>query len=331
MWPFSSRCQSKARLIGKTVVITGGNTGIGKETARDLYRRGARVILACRNLEKANEAAEDVRKNPPSRPDLEQFKGAPGESVVCTLTLASLASVRECAKKLNASEPRIHLLINNAGVMMCPKEKTEDGYEMQLQSNHLGHFLLTLLLLPRIKAAASEGARIINVSSMAHISGRMNFDDLNLEKSYSPMIAYQQSKLANVLFTTELARKLKDARIEGITTYSLHPGVVSTELGRHLDKSMFPGARLFFTVFKPFIKTPELGAQTSIHCAVDETAAQETGLYYKECRVSSPASQANSKEDAERLWWESLKLVGLPQKENLAELLEVISSEILLA
>ncbi|OXU23355.1 hypothetical protein TSAR_014986 [Trichomalopsis sarcophagae] len=328
MWPFSSRCQSKARLIGKTVVITGANTGIGKETARDLYRRGARVILACRNLEKANQAAEDVRKNPPSRAELEQFMGEPGELVVCKLNLASLASVRECAKKLNASEPRIHLLINNAGVMMCPKEMTEDGYELQLQSNHLGHFLLTLLLLPKIKSSA-PGARIINLSSMAHISGRVHFDDLNLEKSYTPLVAYQQSKLANVLFTAELARKLKDAGIEGITTYSLHPGVISTELGRHLDKSMFPGARLFFTVFKPFIKTPELGAQTSIHCAVDETAAHETGLYYKECRVSSPASQANSKEDAERLWSESLKLVGLPQKENLAELLEVISSEIL--
>lgn len=326
MWPFSSSCQSKVRLIGKTVVITGANTGIGKETARDLYRRGARVILACRNLEKANEAVKELQKIPPSKPEREQFKGEPGELVVYKLNLASLASVRECAKKLNRNESQIHLLINNAGVMMCPFEKTEDGYEMQLQSNHLGHFLLTLLLLPKIRS--STPARIVNVSSMAHIGGQMHFDDLNLEKSYTALKAYEQSKLANILFTKELVRKFKAAGIEGITTYTLHPGVIATELGRHMDKSIFPGASLFFTIFKPFIKTPELGAQTSIHCALDENAAHETGLYYKECRVSCPASQVNNEKDAARLWMESLKLVGLPQKENLAELLEAIAGEV---
>ncbi|XP_058801301.1 retinol dehydrogenase 11-like [Phymastichus coffea] len=328
MWFFSSTCKSKARLIGKTVVITGANTGIGKETARDLYRRGARVILACRNLDKANEAAEEIKKVPPSRPEREQFQGEPGEVVVCKLNLASLASVRECAKELANSESQIHLLINNAGVMMCPQEKTEDGYEMQFQSNHLGHFLLTLLLLPKIKASA-PGCRIINVSSLAHNRGRMHFDDLNFDKGYVPLAVYEQSKLANILFTKELTRKLKEAEIQGITTYSLHPGVISSDLGRHLNKTAFPGARTALSLIKFFIKTPELGAQTSVHCATDEAAAGETGLYYKECAVATPGSHAENKEDAARLWTESLKMVGLPAKENLAELLTAIETEIL--
>ncbi|KAJ8669899.1 hypothetical protein QAD02_001158 [Eretmocerus hayati] len=328
MWPFSASCRSKARLVGKTVVITGANTGIGKETAKDLYRRGARVILACRNVEKANEAAEEVKNVPPSKPDREAFQGEPGEVLVCKLDLCSLASVRECARHLLTSEPRIHLLINNAGVMMSPKEKTEDGYELQFQSNHLGHFLLTLLLLPKIKES-TPGCRIINVSSMAHIGGRIWFDDINLEKSYAPIKAYQQSKLANILFTKELARKLKESNIEGITTYCLHPGVIATELGRHLDKSLFPGARLGFRMIRFFIKTPELGAQTTIHCAVDEAAGNETGLYYRECKASSPSSSAENVEVAGKLWTESLKLVGLPVQENLATLLETIQRDII--
>lgn len=327
MWPFSSRCQSKARLIGKTIVITGSNTGIGKETARDLYRRGARVILACRNIEKAKAAVEELKNVPPSIPEREQFQGNPGELVVCKLNLCSFASVRECAQMLNATESKIHVLINNAGVMMSPYERTEDGHELQLQSNHLGHFLLTLLLLPKIKSSA-PGCRIINLSSIAHKRGQMHFDDLDLEKSYTPLKAYEQSKLANILFTKELVRKLEEAGIEGITCYSLHPGLISTELGRHLDKSVFRGFRFMVGMLKPFIKTPELGAQTTIHCVVDEAAGKETGLYYKECGVTVPAPQVENKKDAEKLWMESLKMVGLPPQEKLADLLKTISQEV---
>ncbi|XP_033207812.1 retinol dehydrogenase 11-like [Belonocnema kinseyi] len=316
MWPFSRSCQSKARLAGKTVVITGANTGIGKETARDLYRRGARVILACRDIAKANAAAEEVKSALPSKPNREQFKGEPGEVAVCKLNLSNLASVRECANKLIDSEPNIHILINNAGVMMCPYGKTDDGYEMQFQTNHLGHFLLTLLLLPKIKNSA-PGCRIINVSSTAHILGQMHWEDLNSEKSYNSVKAYGQSKLANVLFTKELSRRLKEANIEGINVYSLHPGVVSTELGRHLDSSLFRGARTIFSVIiGTFIKNPEQGAQTSIHCAVDEKAGKETGLYYKECAVTTPASKARNEKDAIKLWEESAKLVNLTAQEN---------------
>ncbi|XP_011500080.1 PREDICTED: retinol dehydrogenase 11-like [Ceratosolen solmsi marchali] len=325
MWPFSSSCQSKVRMVGKTVIITGANTGIGKETARDLYRRGARVILACRNIEKANAAIEELKNVPPSNSQREQFKGKPGELAVYKLDLCSFASVRKCAALLSSTEDQIHVLINNAGVMMCPQQKTEDGYELQFQSNHLGHFLFTLLLLPKIKASA-PGCRIINVSSIAHTSGRMHFDDLNLDNSYTAFKAYVQSKLANVLFTKELTRKLKDSGIEGLTTYTLHPGVISTELGRHIGKS-FIGAKFMLRIAKLFIKTPELGAQTTIHCAVDEAAGNDTGLYYKECAVASPSSYAENLADAEKLWDESLKMVQLPLKTNLSELLKAISEQ----
>ncbi|XP_044001954.1 retinol dehydrogenase 11-like isoform X1 [Aphidius gifuensis] len=327
MWPFSRICQSKKRLVGKTVVITGANTGIGKETARDLYRRGARVILACRDIVKANQAVEDIKIKPPSKPDREQFNGEPGELVICKLNLASLASVRECAKTINETESNINILINNAGVMMCPFLKTEDGYEMQLQTNHLGHFLFTLLLLPKIQK--STPARIINVSSLAHstLGGDIHFDDINLEKSYSPLKSYGQSKLANILFTKELANRLKAANIEGITTYSLHPGVIATELGRHLDSAFIPGARFVWSyIASPFIKTPELGAQTTIHCATDEAAGNETGLYYKECGVTTPSAKARDPERAKKFWDLSLKMTGLEQKENIKELLETINN-----
>ncbi|XP_024941452.1 retinol dehydrogenase 11 isoform X2 [Cephus cinctus] len=281
MWPFSTQCQSKVRLVGKTVIITGGNTGIGKETAKDLYRRGARVILACRDLQKGNEAAEEVKNKLPSKPQREQFQGEPGEVQVCRLDLTSLASVRECAQNLHTTETAVHILINNAGIMMCPFAKTEDGFESQLQTNHLGHFLFTLLLLPKIRTSG-PGCRIVNVSSLAHIHGDIHFDDLNLEKSYSPIKAYAQSKLANVLFTKELDKRLKDAKIDNITTYSLHPGVISTELSRHLDSSFFRGSRSLFSFFwGPFMKTPEQGAQTTIYCAVAEECSKESGLYYR--------------------------------------------------
>ncbi|XP_014209845.1 retinol dehydrogenase 11-like [Copidosoma floridanum] len=329
MWPFSNTCQSRARLVGRTVIITGANTGIGKETARDLYWRGARVILACRNLEKAKEAVEELKNIPTSsNQDREEFRGQPGELAVCKLNLSSLASVRECAKRLSTSEPRIHLLINNAGVMACPKEKTEDGYELQLQSNHLGHFLLTLLLLPKITESV-PGCRIVNVSSMAHAMGKIHFNDLMLDESYSPLKAYQQSKLANILFTKELARKLKEAGIDGVNTYTLHPGVIATELGRHLDRAFFPGLRLMMKLWRPFIKTPVLGAQTTIHCAVDDNAKNETGLYYRECRATSPSMQAMNMDDAAKLWMESLRLVGLPEVEKLDDLLESISNKVI--
>ncbi|KAF2884585.1 hypothetical protein ILUMI_21588 [Ignelater luminosus] len=304
-------CTSTARLDGKTAIVTGSNTGIGKITVKDFYKRGGRVFMACRNVEKAEEAAEDIKKECEGLQNL-------GTIVVIKLDLSSLKSIRECAEHLLETEQHIDILVNNAGVMFCPESRTEDGFEMQIGTNHLGHFLFTLLLLPRIIKSAP--ARIVNVSSVGHslLRGPMNLDDLNWEKrSYSATQAYFQSKLANVLFTKELARRLQEANIDGVTIYSLHPGAVDTELQRHADDTFFRGMSCLSNIFlKPFFKTPEQGAQTTIYCAVDENASKETGLYYAECKVKEPSSKAKNVEDARKLWDLSLKMVGLPEDYN---------------
>lgn len=324
----SKSTKSKARLDGKTVVITGANTGIGKETARDLYRRGARVILACRDLTKADAAAQDIKSIPPSKPNREQFVGEPGEVVVCKLDLTSLASVRECAKHISTTESAVHILINNAGIMMCPKGVTEDGFETQFGTNHLAHFLFTLLLLPKMIQSQKNSdfcCRIINVSSTAHSfpGADINFDDLMMEKSYTPLSAYNQSKLANVLFTRELARRLKEANITGVNTYSLHPGVIKTEVTRH-----FGAAKMLYGMLGPFIKNAEQGAQTTLHCALDDGAAKETGLYYRDCAVLTPSTAARDDVKAAKLWDVSVELVGLPTN-NLTMIIDEISKEYL--
>ncbi|XP_060537313.1 retinol dehydrogenase 11-like isoform X1 [Cylas formicarius] len=306
---FNAMCTSVARLDGKTAVITGCNTGIGKVTVQDFFERGARVIMACRNREKATQAAEEIKQATASKSNL-------GEIIVEELDLMSLKSVRSCAEKILAREKRIDLLINNAGVMTCPYGKTEDGFEIQFGTNHLGHFLLTLLLLPRI--CQSTPARIVNVSSVAHERGTMNFDDLNWEKTkYNPIKAYGQSKLANILFTKELDRRLKEAGVSGVNVYSLHPGVINTELSRHVGDTFGKAMGwIYDNVIGCFIKSAVEGAQTTIYCAVDEKCARESGLYYAECAVKTPKKNALNMDDASKLWDESLKLVDLPLDYN---------------
>ena len=210
-------CHSKARLTGKTVIITGANTGIGLETAVDMAQRDARVILACRNRQKGENAVAEVKRRCSNQ-----------NVVFVQLDLASLKSVRAFATKVLKEEPRIDILINNAGVMHTPYTKTEDGFELQFGVNHLAHFLLTNLLLDRIKESPS--GRIVNLTSLGHKWGTINFDDLHGEKSYSQTGAYFQSKLANILFTRSLAKRLQGTNV---TAYSVHPGAVNTELVRH--------------------------------------------------------------------------------------------------
>ncbi|XP_070306415.1 retinol dehydrogenase 13 isoform X3 [Odocoileus virginianus] len=211
-------CPSKATIPGKTVIVTGANTGIGKQTALELAKRGGNIILACRDMEKYEAAAKEIR----------------GETLnhrvnARHLDLASLKSIREFAVKVTEEEEHVHILINNAAVMRCPHWTTEDGFEMQLGVNYLGHFLLTNLLLDKLKASAPS--RIINVSSLAHVAGHIDFEDLNWEKrKYDTKAAYCQSKLAIVLSTKELSRRLQGT---GVTVNALHPGVARTELGRH--------------------------------------------------------------------------------------------------
>ena len=303
MWLLSGRCRSAARLDGKTVVITGANTGIGKVTAQDLASRGGRVIIACRDMQKAKAAVQDIREA------LADQEGA-GTVDAVQMDLSSLTSVRRCAQQLLAQEPKIHILINNAGIMACPREVTEDGLETQLGVNHMAHFLFTCLLLPRLRASAP--ARIITLSSVAHRGGSIDFHDLNGEKSYSPSASYCQSKLANALFAKELATRLKAAGINDVTSYAVHPGVVATELSRHLSSSIFPGMTFVWdNIMKLWIKTPEQGAQTTIHCAVDEEAGKESGLYYADCAPATPSRRARDPDTARRLWEESVRVTGL--------------------
>lgn len=302
MWLLSGRCNSKARLDGKVAIITGANCGIGKATALDFVRRGARVIIACRDLKKAEEAAADIRR------DTKDMEGA-GQLVVVKLDLASLASVRQCAQQLLRSEKHIHILVNNAGAVYCPQSTTEDGFEMHMGVNHLGHFLFTCLLLPRIIRSAP--ARIVTVASANnYFASGIYVDDLHWKnRRYSNIMAYSESKLANVLFSAELARRLEGTCV---TTYSLHPGVVVTDAARHLNTTWFPGAKwLFENVFVYFVKTCEQGAQTTIHCAVSEEAGTETGLYYSDCKKSTCNPKADDKELLQKLWTESARQVGL--------------------
>lgn len=291
-------CYSKKRLDGKTVVVTGCNTGIGKETVLDMSMRGAKVVMACRNLDLANKAAEDVRRL------------TNGDIAVYRLDLASLKSIRECALEILSNESRIDILINNAGVMMCPALKTEDGFEMQIGTNHFGHFLFTNLLLDKIKK--SSPARIVTVSSKAHVRGKIDLDDINSEKKeYSRIAAYGQSKLANILFSLELSKKLQGS---GVTTYSLHPGVVRTELGRHIEDMMGPLkflAQCIWPLMVPFTKTPAEGAQTSIYCAVDESLDNTTGKYYSDCTEKKTMPQGEDEEMAKKLWDLSARMVKL--------------------
>ena len=205
---------------GRVAVITGANSGIGLETARELCRKGALVIMACRSPEKAEAAAEDIRAD---------VEGARLE--LRTLNLADLASVKAFAADLAADHPEVHLLINNAGVMAIPLARTADGFEMQLGTNHLGHFALTALLMGPLKSA--RGARVINVASLAHrYCKKIDFDDLNWEKRYSKAGAYCRSKLANLLFTQELQRRLEASGVE-LVSAAAHPGWTATNLQAH--------------------------------------------------------------------------------------------------
>lgn len=294
-WMAGRVCRSKVRLDGKTVLITGANTGIGKETALDMAKRGARVILACRDMTRARIAADDIRQ-----------QSGNGNVVVKKLDLASLQSVRDLAKDVQENEQRLDILINNAGIMMCPKWKTKDGFEMQFGVNHLGHFLLTNCLLDLLKK--STPSRVVIVSSLAHEKGRIHFDDINLDKDYKRQDSYRQSKLANVLFCRELAKRLQGT---GVTVYSLHPGVINTELGRHLFPTLALWQKMVAAPFMMMIKTPREGAQTTIYCAVDEKEANASGLYYSDCAPKTPAPQALDDVAAKKLWDLSASMVGL--------------------
>jgi NAD(P)-dependent dehydrogenase (short-subunit alcohol dehydrogenase family) len=250
---------------GRTAVVTGANAGLGLATARVLAARGATVVLACRDIVKAERAAGRIRTE----------AGRANVRVV-RLDLSSLASVREAADELGCDYPSLDLLINNAGVMAVPYQRTEDGFELTLATNHLGHFALTGLLLERLLATA--GSRIVTVSSIAHRRGVMNFGDLQSEHRYRPADAYAQSKLANLLFTSELQVRL-DAAGAGTIALAAHPGNARTDLWRTSSRleRMLISPRLRLLNFW-LVQSAELGALPTLRAAVDPSA--RGGDYY---------------------------------------------------
>jgi len=243
---------------GRVAVITGANTGIGYQAAVYLAGRGATVVLAGRDAART-EAAHDRL--------LGQVTGARLDTV--SLDLASLQSVRQAAVEIRARYPRLDLLINNAGVMMCPHGVTADGFELQLGTNHLGHFALTGLVLPSL--LDTDGSRVVTVSSNGHKMGRINFTDLQSERRYNRITAYAQSKLANLMFTYELQRRLARAHAPTIAV-AAHPGTSDTELVRHLPGWMQAGSRLVPS------QDAAHGALPTVRAATDPAAAG--GDYY---------------------------------------------------
>jgi NAD(P)-dependent dehydrogenase (short-subunit alcohol dehydrogenase family) len=290
---------------GRVAVVTGANAGLGVETARVLSRNGATVVLACRDMGKAGAAAERIRAAAPhARLD------------AVRLDLASLACVREAAGEIRSAHPRIDLLILNAGVMDVPYQRTEDGFELTLATNHLGHFALTGLLLDALLDTPSS--RVVSVSSIAHRRGHMRFDDLQCERAYKPGGAYAQSKLANLLFSYELERRLRAA---GAPTIALaaHPGNAQTELWRtssRLERALI-GPRLHF-LNGWLIQTAQAGALPTLRAATDPAA--QGGEYYgppgrfqftgHPQRVESN-DRSHDAAAQRRLWDESERLTGV--------------------
>lgn len=286
------------RIDGKVVIVTGCNTGIGKETVLELAARGAHIHMACRDQAKCDEAREDVISRT-------------GNSHIYSrvLDLSSMESIRSFAKKFIEEEQRLDILINNAGVMAMPRTLTKDGFEMQIGVNHMGHFLLTNLLLDLLKSSAPS--RIVVLSSIAHHFGNINKEDLNSEKSYNKFQAYSQSKLANVLFSRELSKRLIGT---GVTVNSVHPGIVKTQLGRYLIHTHVR------TVINPFLqyffKTPASGAQTTLAVALDPQFEKVSGKYFRDCKIVTEGSAARNDETAAWLWDTSDKWTKLSQTSN---------------
>ncbi|MBX7528531.1 SDR family NAD(P)-dependent oxidoreductase [Qipengyuania vesicularis] len=297
-------------LSGRTALITGGYSGLGQETARAMAAKGAHVILSGRDATKLSAAADALAEQ----------TGAKIDTLVCDL--ASLDSVRKAASEANERFDKIDLLINNAGVMACDEAKTADGFEMQFGTNHIGHFLLTNLLMPLVEKG--ERPRIVNLSSRGHHIAPVDFDDPNFEnREYEKWTSYGQSKTANVLFAVGLEDRLAG---RGIHAYALHPGGIHTNLGRHMSEEDM--ANLVARIRKaaeergeepqPFKTIPQ-GAATTCWVATTDQLEGAGGLYCEDCHVASEdnedtgggvRSYAVDKDNADRLWAMSEEMVG---------------------
>ncbi|WP_370333319.1 SDR family NAD(P)-dependent oxidoreductase [Mycolicibacterium hippocampi] len=295
--PSASEVAQGVDLTGKTCVITGASSGLGRESARALAATGAHVVLAARDQASVDKTTSWV---------LEQVPGAQLSTI--HLDLASLASVASAAAEIQYLTPAVHVLMNNAGVMFTPFGRTVEGFETHFGTNHLGHFELTRALLPTLVAA--DGARVVNLSSEAHRMGDVDLEDPNWEhREYDKFVAYGASKTANVLHAVELDRRLRD---NGVRAFAVHPGIVATQLARHMAKEDFarlgavpsveanPDARRV-DVTRDFT-TPEYGAATQVWAAVSDELDGQGGAYLSDCRISAAASYAVDESRALALW-----------------------------
>jgi NAD(P)-dependent dehydrogenase (short-subunit alcohol dehydrogenase family) len=290
-------------LTGRVAVVTGATGGLGEETARSLASAGARVILAGRNAERGNSVVESIARAT-GRSDAELIE----------IDLADLGSVRSCARRLGDRVDRIDILVNNGAIMACPLARSVDGHELQLATNHLSHFLLTIATLPLLRRAANP--RVVCVSSGAHWMGGVDLEDIDFHhRAYDPWAAYGQSKTANALFALELHRR---AGGQGLLAYSLHPGAINTELGRHVEPSNS------VPVPSEFMKTIPEGAATQVWAATAPELVEHGGRYLEDCALGQPrlepdrsttalgvAPHARDAETAVRLWDLSCEMVGI--------------------
>ncbi len=282
---------------GKTCLVTGANRGIGRETALGLARMGATVVMACRDQRHSEAAQADI------------VARSGNKSVHLMIAdFSSQRSIRRLAQEFKQRYQHLHVLVNNAGVNSRQRTVTEDDIETTFAVNHLGYFLLTNLLLNMLKASAP--ARIVNVASQIHWRATLNFDDLQSERQYSSLPVYGQSKLANILFTYELARRLDGT---GVTVNCLHPGVVKTNLLRRYFDSFW--MRPLYAVMKPFLTTPEDGAQTSIYLASSPDVEGVTGKYFINRKEANSSPESYDETAARRLWDMSAHMTQLAEDE----------------
>jgi NAD(P)-dependent dehydrogenase (short-subunit alcohol dehydrogenase family) len=265
------------------VLITGGNSGMGKATAIELAKQGAVVVIACRNKERGEKALLEIKAESNS------------ENIhLMLLNLADLNDIRRFVTEFKNKYGKLNILINNAGVILPGRHETVDGFELQFGVNHIGHFLLTNLLLDLIIKSAPS--RIVNLASGAHKAGKIYFEDVNLKNNYNLIRAYAQSKLANILFTYELSERLKG---EEVTANCVHPGAVATQMGIN-RKTGF--GTLITTILKPFFQTPAEGASTAIYLAASKDVEGVTGKYYYRKKPVSSSKVSYNRNLAEKLW-----------------------------
>jgi len=287
-------------MSNQTAIVTGANSGMGLATTIELARQGYRVIMACRSEKRGQEALQEA---------VRQSGSSAIELMLCDL--GSLESIRQFARTFRERHDCLDVLVNNAGVVMVKRKETSDGFEQSIGINHLGHFLLTLLLIEPLKAA--KQGRVVNVSSGAYKAGKIHFEDPHLHKGYNPIKSYAQSKLANVLFTRVLARKMSGT---SVTVNCLHPGAVGTSIG--VDRNTGFGTRIMAFVGKlPFFLSPEEGARTAVYLATSPEVVGITGRYYYQQKEQQLKAHAVDDASAERFWTWSEEQVGLKPDEKL--------------